>query len=111
MEKDLLRTQASLEAEINSVKHAKDMRRELEKQVAGLKEEVEQAKLKSKQDAAQLQSLQDDLIGLEKVKANKEFEYKQLLQKYEKEQSEFKVVLNLNLRFQKFLSDSTAAAK
>ena len=74
------------------MKHAKDMRRELEKQVAGLKEEVEQAKLKSKQDAAQLQSLQDDLIGLEKVKANKEFEYKQLLQKYDKEQSEFKVL-------------------
>jgi len=93
LEKDLLRTQASLEAEINSVKHAKDMRRELEKQVAGLKEEVEQGKLKSKQDAAKLQSLQDDLIELEKIKANKEFEYKQLLQKYDKEQSEFKVKL------------------
>ena len=92
MEKDLLRTQASLEAEINSVKHAKDMRRELEKQVAGLKEEVEQGKLKSRQDAAKLQSLQDDLIELEKIKANKEFEYKQLFQKYEKEQSEFKVI-------------------
>ena len=75
------------------MKHAKDMRRELEKQVSGLKEEIEQAKMKSRQDATQLQSLQDDLIELEKVKANKEFEYKQLLQKYEKEQSEFKVSL------------------
>ncbi|XP_065062554.1 rho-associated protein kinase 1-like [Rhopilema esculentum] len=93
LENDLLRTQASLEAEINSVKHAKDMRRELEKQVAGLKEEVEQAKNKSKQDAVQLQGLQDDLISLEKAKANKEFEYKQLLQKYDKEQSEFKAKL------------------
>ncbi len=63
----MLRTQASLEAEINSVKHAKDMRRELEKQVSGLKEEIDQLRQKSKHDSIQTQKLQDDLIGLEKV--------------------------------------------
>ena len=73
------------------MKHAKDMRRELEKQITGLKEEVDQLRNKSKQDAIQMQSLQDDLIGLEKVKANKEFEYKQLMQKFEQEKSDFKV--------------------
>eukprot|EP00794_Sanderia_malayensis_P004823 gene4823-5455_t len=93
LEKELVRTQASLEAEINSVKHAKDMRRELERQVSGLKEEIDQLRSKGKHDAIQTQKLQDDLIGLEKVKANKEFEYKQLQQKFEHEQSEFKAKL------------------
>ena len=70
------------------------MRRELEKQITGLKEEVDQLRNKSKQDAVQMQSLQDDLIGLEKVKANKEFEYKQLMQKFEQEKSDFKVSID-----------------
>ena len=86
------------------MKHAKDMRRELEKQVTGLKEEVDQLRNKSKQDAVQMQSLQDDLIGLEKVKANKEFEYKQLMQKFEQEKSDFKVSVDLKLERRKFLN-------
>ena len=73
-----MRAQVSLEAEINSVKHAKDIRREYEKQNQSLKDEVDQLRSKYKSDTTAMQKLQDELIALEKSKANIEFEYKQL---------------------------------
>lgn len=86
-----MRTQVALEAEINSVKHAKDIRREYEKQNAALKDEVDQLWSKYKVDATAMQKLQDELTTLEKAKANIEFEYKQLQGKYETDKKSFTV--------------------
>jgi len=73
-----MKAQVSLEAEIHSVKHAKDIRREYEKQNQALKDEVDQLRSKYKSDATAMQKLQDELFALEKSKANIEFENKQL---------------------------------
>jgi len=83
VEKELMRAQVSLEAEINSVRHAKDIRREYEKQNAALKNEVDQLRSKYKVDATAMQKLQDELTTLEKAKANIEFEYRQLQGRHE----------------------------
>ena len=87
-----MRAQVSLEAEINSVKHAKDIRREYEKQNASLKDEVDQLRSKYKSDATAMQKLQDELITLEKAKANIEFEYKQLQGKCESDKKSYTVL-------------------
>ena len=58
-EKELMRVQVALEAEINFVKHAKDIRREYEKQNASLKDEVDQLRSKYEIDATAMQNLQD----------------------------------------------------
>lgn len=89
VEKELMRAQVSLEAEINSVKHAKDIRREYEKQNQSLKDEVDQLRSKYKSDTTAMQKLQDELITLEKSKANIEFEYKQLQGRYDSNKKTF----------------------
>ena len=86
-----MRFQVALEAEINSVKHAKNIRREYEKINAALKDEVDQLWSKYKVDATAMQKLQDELTTLEKAKANIEFEYKQLQGKYETDQKTYSV--------------------
>ena len=86
-----MRTQVALEAEINSVKHAKDIRREYEKQNAALKDEVDQLRSKYKIDATAMQKLQDELTTLEKAKTNIEFEYKQLQGKYQTDKKTYSV--------------------
>ena len=68
----------ALESEINAVKHAKDTRREFEKQNQILKDENEQLRAKYKVDSTAVQRLQDELINLEKEKNEIEFQYKQL---------------------------------
>lgn len=76
-ERELMRSQVALEAEINSVKHAKNIRREYEKINAALKDEVDQLWSKYKIDATAIQKLQDEVATLEKAKADIEFEYKE----------------------------------
>ena len=88
-----MKAQVSLEAEIHSVKHAKDIRREYEKQNQGLKDEVDQLRNKYKSDANAMQKLQDELFALEKSKANTEFELKQLHGKFESDKKTYQVGL------------------
>ena len=90
-----MRAQVSLEAEINSVKHAKDIRREYEKQNQSLKDEVDQLRSKYKSDATAMQKLQDELTTLEKAKANTEFEFKQLKGKCETDKKSYSVFFQL----------------
>ena len=90
-EKELIWVQVALEAEINFVKHAKDIRREYEKQNASLKDEVDQLRSKYEIDATAMQKLQDELTTLEKAKVNLEFEYKQLQGKCEADKKTYSV--------------------
>lgn len=87
-----MKAQVSLEAEIHSVKHAKDIRRDFEKQNQALKDEVDQLRSKYKTDATAMQKLQDELFGLEKSKANIEFEYKQLQSQVEADKKKYQVI-------------------
>lgn len=87
----MLRAQVALEAEINSVKHAKDIRREFEKQNQTLKDENEQLRSKYKTDSAAVQKLQDEVINLEKAKGDIELQYKQLQTKCDADKKNFQV--------------------
>lgn len=89
-----MKAQVSLEAEMHSVKHAKDIRREYEKQNQGLKDEVDQLRRKYNSDATAMQKLQDELIALEKSKTNVEFEYKQLISKVESDKKTYQVIFD-----------------
>ena len=81
----------ALEAEINSVKHAKDIRREFEKQNQTLKDENDQLRAKYKIDSNAVQKLQDELINLEKDKGDIEFQYKQLQLKCDSDKKSYQV--------------------
>lgn len=86
-----MKAQVALEAEIHSVKHAKDIRRDFEKQNQSLKLEVDQLRIKYKTDATAMQKLQDELFALEKSKAEIEFEYKQFQSQVETDKKKHQV--------------------
>ncbi|XP_047142948.2 rho-associated protein kinase 2 isoform X1 [Hydra vulgaris] len=89
IEKELMKVQAALQAETTALKQANDQCRDIEKQNALLKDEVDQLRTKYKSDANAMQKLQDELIAVEKSKASIAFELKQLKVKYEMEKTNF----------------------
>lgn len=109
VEKELMRTQMALETEINAVKHAKDARREFEKQNQALRDENEQLRAKYKLDSNAVQRLQDELIALGKEKHEIEFEFKQLQTNRESDKKGYQANLaKLNAeKKEKKLSDLT----
>ncbi|XP_029194534.2 rho-associated protein kinase 2-like isoform X1 [Acropora muricata] len=89
LERELIKVQASLEAELNMRNQANNAKADVESQSRRLKDELEQLKARAATDARLQQKLQQDLINLEKAKANTEYELKSMKSKFEKVTNEY----------------------
>lgn len=89
LERELIKVQASLEAEMNMRNQANNAKADVESQSRRLKDELEQLKARAGADARLQQKLQQDLINLEKAKANTEYELKSMKSKFEKVTNEY----------------------
>lgn len=89
LERELIKVQANLEAEMNMRNQANSAKTDMECQNRLLKDELEQLKARSTSDARLQQKLQQDLINLEKAKANTEYELKSMKSKFEKVTNEY----------------------
>ncbi|XP_074635480.1 rho-associated protein kinase 2-like isoform X3 [Acropora palmata] len=89
LERELIKVQASLEAEMNMRNQANNAKADVESQSRRLKDELEQLKARAATDARLQQKLQQDLINLEKAKANTEYELKSMKSKFEKVTNEY----------------------
>lgn len=89
LERELIKVQASLEAEMNMRNQANNAKADVESQSRRLKDELEQLKARAATDAKLQQKLQQDLINLEKAKANTEYELKSMKSKFEKVTNEY----------------------
>lgn len=89
LERELIKVQASLEAEMNMRNQANNAKADVESQSRRLKDELEQLKARAGVDARLQQKLQQDLINLEKAKANTEYELKSMKSKFEKVTNEY----------------------
>lgn len=89
LERELIKVQASLEAEMNMRNQANNAKADVESQNRRLKDELEQLKARAGADARLQQKLQQDLINLEKAKANTEYELKSMKSKFEKVTNEY----------------------
>ncbi|KAL9980422.1 hypothetical protein ACROYT_G009010 [Oculina patagonica] len=90
LERELIKVQGNLEAEMNMRNQANSAKTDMECQNRVLKDELEQLKARAASDARLQQKLQQDLINLEKAKANTEYELKSVQNKFEKVTLEFK---------------------
>ncbi|XP_048581823.1 rho-associated protein kinase 2 isoform X3 [Nematostella vectensis] len=104
LERDLIKVQANLEAEVNMRSQANSAKADFEYQNRTLRDELDQLKARSASDARLQQKLQQDLINLEKAKANTEFELKSLQHKFEKVTLEYKSQLSSFMTEKKRLS-------
>lgn len=89
LERELIKVQANLEAEMNMRNQANNAKADIESQTRRLKDELEQLKARAASDARLQQKLQQDLINLEKAKANTEYELKSMKSKFEKVTSDY----------------------
>lgn len=90
LERELIKVQANLDAEMNMRNQANTAKADLESQNRLLKDDLEQLKARTASDARLQQKLQQDLINLEKAKANTEYELKSTKSKFEKTMNEYK---------------------
>ncbi|KAJ7375003.1 Rho-associated protein kinase 2 [Desmophyllum pertusum] len=90
LERELIKVQGNLEAEMNMRNQANSSKADMECQNRLLKDELDQLKARSASDARLQQKLQQDLINLEKAKANTEYELKSVQNKFEKVTVEYK---------------------
>ncbi|XP_073258724.1 rho-associated protein kinase 1-like isoform X1 [Porites lutea] len=90
LERELIKVQANLDAEMNMRNQANTAKADLESQNRLLKDDLEQLKARTASDARLQQKLQQDLINLEKAKANTEYELKSTKSKFEKTMNDYK---------------------
>lgn len=90
LERELIKVQGNLEAEMNMRGQANSAKADIESQNRVLKEELDHLRARSASDARLQQKLQQDLINLEKAKANTEYELKSIQNKFDKITLEYK---------------------
>lgn len=90
LERELIKVQGNLEAEVNMRSQANSSKADIESQNRILKDELDQLRARSASDARLQQKLQQDLINLEKAKANTEYELKSIQNKFDKITLEYK---------------------